>query len=201
LPALEEPIILAAVSWLSPLRLCAAAWVALLGYWLWAARDTRPTKSTEGVLLRMQHIVPLVFAFLLIFHGSDAYLVYGSWHRQPVVEYAGVAATVAGLLVMVWGRVHLGRYWSGMVTLKEGHRLIRTGPYAWVRHPLYSGLLLGAAGSALAAGTGDAAAGFVLLAAAYVVKLRREETLLTREFGEEYARFMREVPALVPFAF
>ena len=107
--------------------------------------------------------------------------------------------TVLGLLFTVWGRIHLGRYWSGMVTLKEGHRLIRTGPYALVRHPLYTGFLRGGAGSALAARTVDAAIGFALLLAAYLVKLRREETLLTREFGDEYLRFKREVPALVPF--
>jgi protein-S-isoprenylcysteine O-methyltransferase Ste14 len=184
---------------LSPLLLCRGAWLTWLAYWLWAARNTQATKSSEGVLGRLQHLVPLLIAFFLIFHSPTQNLVYGRWHDRQSLGYVGLALTVLGLLFTAWGRVHLGRYWSGMVTLKEGHRLIRTGPYALVRHPLYTGFLLAAAGSALAAETVDAAVGFALILVAYLVKLRREETLLTREFGDEYLRFKREVPALVPF--
>lgn len=186
---------------LSPIVLCAWAWIAWLAYWLWASRRVHATKSSEGVLSRMQHVIPLLVGFLLIFHSPAYSLVYGRWHHRPSIGYVGLAITVTGLLFTVWGRVHLGRYWSGMVTLKEGHRLVRTGPYAVVRHPLYAGFLVSAAGSALAAATGDAAVGLALLVVAYLAKLRREEALLTREFGDEYLRFKREVPALLPFAY
>jgi len=183
----------------SPLTLCIAAWITWLAYWLWAARNTQATKSSEGMLGRMQHLVPLLVGFVLIFHWPDHNLVLGRWHRQPLVGYVGLAMTVLGLLFTVWGRIHLGRYWSGMVTLKEGHRLIRTGPYALVRHPLYTGFLFAVAGTALASGTVDAAIGFAIILVAYLVKIWREEALLTKEFGDEYLRFQREVPALVPF--
>jgi protein-S-isoprenylcysteine O-methyltransferase Ste14 len=115
-----------------------------------------------------------------------------------VIEVLGTVLTILGLCFTVWARVHLGRYWSGIITLKQGHRLIRTGPYQLTRHPIYTGLLAAVLGTAIAASTGDAFVGFVVFTAAYVVKARREEALLTREFGDEYTRFKQEVPTLVP---
>src|SRR5437764_5836997 len=170
---------------LSPLSLNAWIWISWFVYWLAVAYFVQATKVSEGFLGRMQHIVPLAAGFVLIFHDPAHDLIYGRWHHSAGGAYAADALTAAGLLVAVWGRLHLGRYWSGMVTLKEGHRLIRTGPYWFVRHPLYTGFLAAALGSALAAGTGDAVAGSVIILAAYLIKLRREEALRTKDFGEE----------------
>jgi protein-S-isoprenylcysteine O-methyltransferase Ste14 len=186
---------------LAPIALCGWTWLAWTAYWLWAARGAAVTKTSEGYASRLQHVLPLVAGLLLILHGTDHHLLARAWHHSLVLAYTGVAMTAAGLAFMVWGRVHLGRNWSGMVTLKEGHRLIRTGPYAIVRHPLYTGILFAAAGSALAAGTGDALVGFAILVPAFLLKIHKEETLLTREFGDEYLRFKRQVPALVPLVY
>jgi len=183
----------------APVALCGWIWVVWFSYWLWAARNVQATKSSEGFASRLQHILPLAAGLALILHSPEHHLLLGPWHRNPAIAYAGVAITAAGLGFMVWSRLHLGRYWSGMVTLKEGHRLIRTGPYTIVRHPMYTGLLFAAAGSALAAGTGDALVGLVILVPAFLLKIHKEETLLTREFGDEYLHFKRDVPALVPF--
>jgi len=183
---------------LSPLSLNAWIWIVWFLYWLAAAYFVQATKASEGMLGRMQHLVPLLGGFALIFNDPAHPLIYGRWHHSAAGAYAADALTAAGLLIAVWGRLHLGRYWSGMVTLKEGHRLIRTGPYRFVRHPLYTGFIAAVLGSTLAAGTGDALAGFVVILIAYLIKLRREEALLTREFGDEYLRFKKEVPALVP---
>jgi protein-S-isoprenylcysteine O-methyltransferase Ste14 len=183
---------------LSPLALNAWTWISWFVCWVAAAFFARATKASEGWLGRMQHIVPLLAGFALIFQDPAHHLIYGRWHHNVTAAYAADALTAAGLLFSVWGRVHLGRYWSGTITLKEGHRLIRTGPYRFVRHPLYTGFITAVLGSALAAGTGDAAVGFVLILIAYVIKMRREEALLTKEFGDEYLRFKQEVRALVP---
>jgi protein-S-isoprenylcysteine O-methyltransferase Ste14 len=182
----------------SPLVLNAWLWAGWLAYWVGAAFFVNSTKSSEGFLGRAQHLAPLAVGFFLIFHDPTWTLLPGRWRHGGAAGYAADAVTAAGLLFAVWGRVHLGRYWSGIITLKEGHRLIRTGPYRLVRHPLYTGFLTGVVGAALAAGTADAALGTLVVLAAYVVKIRREEALLAREFGDEYARFRREVPALVP---
>jgi protein-S-isoprenylcysteine O-methyltransferase Ste14 len=186
---------------ISPLHLNAWFWWAWIAYWLLAALFAAKTKQAEGVLLRLAHIVPLYFGFFLIFHDRDYSLIHGRMYHNNGMSYIGNLLTVEGLLFTVWARVHLGKYWSGIITLKEGHRLIRTGPYQIVRHPIYTGILLGALGSALIAATGDAFVGLALMTVTLAMKARREEALLTGEFGDEYRQFRREVRALVPLVY
>lgn len=197
----EAAITIAQMPFLVPMALCGWAWIAWIIYWGWAGRRVQRAKWSEGIWARMQHILPLLAGFLLIFHTPRLVLVYGRWHHSPAIGYGGLGLTLAGLAFAIWARVHLGKYWSGTITLKEGHRLIRSGPYAIVRHPVYTGMILAAAGSALGSGTVDAAIGFVLVVLSLVFKSRREEMLLTREFGDEYLRFKREVPSIVPYIY
>jgi protein-S-isoprenylcysteine O-methyltransferase Ste14 len=117
------------------------------------------------------------------------------------VELAGLAITAGGLLFAVWARVHLGGNWSGIVTLKKDHELIRSGPYRFVRHPIYTGYLGGVLGAAIVAETGDAFIGFAIVLVALLFKMRREEAFLTGEFGEEYQAYKREAATLVPFIY
>ena len=105
----------------------------------------------------------------------------------------------AGLGFAVWARRCLGRNWSGIVTVKQGHELIRSGPYALVRHPIYTGLLLAILGTASAIGEWRGLIAFVLITAGFVLKLRIEEDFISETFGEQYARYRAEVPALIPF--
>jgi len=176
-------------------------WIVWGTGWIIASCFTQKTKKSEGILLRLQHLLPMAIGFVLIFGVFHRALIFGPLYSNEIAEVIGDCLTAGGLLFAVWARAHLGKYWSGIITLKEGHRLIRTGPYRLVRHPIYTGFLLGAFGSAITAGTGDAMIGFVIMASAYVIKIVREEAVLTSEFGEEYARFKKEVAALVPFVF
>ena len=91
----------------------------------------------------------------------------------------------------MWARVHLGRNWSGSVTVKEGHELIRSGPYRYVRHPIYTGLLAAVLGSAIASGTVRALLGLLIIAAALLRKLRVEERFMRETFPGEYQRYAR----------
>ncbi len=168
-------------------------WIAWAIYWLIAARNVQRTQVSEGAFVRLQHLVPLFLGFTLIFGRPGLSSELAGW--------VGVVITAIGLSFSVWGRIHLGRYWSGIITLKEGHRLIRTGPYRLVRHPLYTGFLTGALGSAITAGTAAASIGFLIMVGAYLIKIRREEALLSQQFGDEYQRFKQEVRALVPFVY
>jgi protein-S-isoprenylcysteine O-methyltransferase Ste14 len=122
------------------------------------------------------------------------------WPRAFGVYLLGLALLVAGLGVAVWARAYLGRNWSGTVSVKEGHELIRTGPYAYVRHPIYTGLLAAVLGTAIASGTVRAALGFLIILAALARKLRAEEVFMRETFPDEYPRYSAEVPALIPFA-
>ena len=185
------------VDWL---LLSGCAWVAWSTYWFIAARHVSRTRLSEGWLPRMQHLLPAAIGFVLIFHGGRM-LLHGRMYHGAWAAVLGLSMTVVGLLFAVWARVHLGRYWSGIITVKEDHQLIRSGPYRHVRHPVYSGFLLAVLGSAITAGTGDALAGFVLILLAYLVKMRREEAVLSREFGDQYLSFKKEVAALCPLIY
>ena len=171
-------------------------------YWIAISRSVNKTASSESALFRASHLIPLALGFILTFMP---HLIGLNRHYyiedNSFIEISGTVLTLIGLLFAVWGRRHLGKYWSGIITLKEGHMLIRTGPYRLVRHPLYTGFLGGALGSAVTAHTYEAAFGFWLILIAYIVKIHREERLLTQKFGDEYLSFKREVKTLIPFIF
>jgi protein-S-isoprenylcysteine O-methyltransferase Ste14 len=118
--------------------------------------------------------------------------------REEWIGWAGIALTWVGVALAIWARYCLGEYWSARVTLKEGHQLIRTGPYAFVRHPIYTGMLLASTGTALVAGESRGILAIVLLLAAHSRKAAREEALLTTEFGEKYAAYQRSTGFLFP---
>src|SRR5208282_2982414 len=107
--------------------------------------------------------------------------------------------TVAGLLFAVWARVHLGRNWSRSVTIKQDHELIATGPYAVVRHPIYTGILAGFLGMAIAISQVRGFIVLVLILLALWIKLRMEEQWMRSQFGETYATYARRTAALVPY--
>lgn len=116
-----------------------------------------------------------------------------------VTELTGTIITFLGLGFTVWARVHLGKNWSSMPAIKVGHELIRSGPYNIVRHPIYSGLLFGLAGTAIIIGELLAVVAFFLILFIFLWKIWTEEKYLLLEFGEVYAQYKREVPALIPF--
>jgi protein-S-isoprenylcysteine O-methyltransferase Ste14 len=90
--------------------------------------------------------------------------------------------------ITIWARVHLGQFWSARVTIKEGHELIQSGPYARVRHPIYSGILMALIGSALVVGEWRALLAVLMVFLAHLDKARREEKLLAEQFGEAFAQ-------------
>lgn len=176
------------------LRATMILWVIWGAYWLARAFGGARTTASESFLARVSHLLPLVLGFVLLYSGDHQ-------AANPVVGTFGVLCVAAGLVFAFWARGHLGKYWSGIITLKEGHRLIRTGPYRYARHPIYTGVLLAFFGSALVRGDPRGALAFVIVAVAFYVKSRREEKNLLAHFGDEYVRFQREVKALVPFVF
>jgi len=178
-----------------------ALWLAWCVYWLASARDVKRTARRESLGSRVGHIVPLVIAVLLL---AVPKLPFGSLSGRMLpatrlVFVVGLALVVVGLSFTIWARVYLGQNWSGIVTLKEDHELVRGGPYRWVRHPIYSGLLLAIAGSAVARGEWRGILALVIAFAALWRKLRLEERWLGEAFGNEYAKYRAEVAALIPF--
>ena len=99
----------------------------------------------------------------------------------------------------IWARFVIAGNWSDFVQVKQDHELIVDGPYRWVRHPIYTGLLLMFAGTALAVGEWRGALAVVVAAAAFWRKLKLEEAVMRHQFGDAYAEYAARVPALVPF--
>jgi protein-S-isoprenylcysteine O-methyltransferase Ste14 len=109
-----------------------------------------------------------------------------------------VALTWIGIATALWARYHLGQYWSARITLKGDHQLIRTGPYARMRHPIYSGIELAAIGSALAIDQWRCVIGVGLITLGYWIKARKEEAMLTAQFGDAFAEHCRHTGFLIP---
>ena len=184
------------------LGLFPAAWTTFAIYWGVSAGRVKRTKESEPRGARIVHLTLSFFAFALVFSPAFRTGLLG-WKLLPpgrMTFIVGAVILVAGLGFAVWARIHLGQNWSATVTLKEGHRLIRTGPYRLVRHPIYTGIITGLAGTAMALGELRGVIAVVLLTLVYLFKSRREERFMVKEFGDEYVRYRREVGALVPFA-
>ena len=189
-----------------PRAFFAIAWAVIWGAWLiswfvaafWANRTEKRVISWETVLYRL---IILAGAVLVTPWAARKLHMEQLWH----VGFAGAAAllllTLAGLLFTWWARLHLGRLWSGSITRKEDHRVIDTGPYAFVRHPIYTGVIFALFASSLAQATITSLAGAALIAIGLWMKARIEERFLTEELGADaYGAYRRRVPMLVPFA-
>jgi protein-S-isoprenylcysteine O-methyltransferase Ste14 len=177
-------------------------WGAWALYWLISAVGTKRTVQRESLVTRLAYVVPLLIGGVLLgAHRAHwpPWLALRLWPHSPTPARIGLALVVAGLVFAVWARVHLGRNWSGVVTVKEGHELIRSGPYALARHPIYTGLITAVLGTAMISATVRAALGLVIIAVALTAKSRIEERFMRQAFGDQYARYREQVPALVPF--
>jgi protein-S-isoprenylcysteine O-methyltransferase Ste14 len=177
-----------------------ALWLGWSACWTVASLAVKPSARREPMLSRLLHLVPLALAVLLLWGPQplDA-LRIRFVPAAPAIEWTGAALAAAGLLFTVWARVHLGTNWSGIVTVKQDHELVTSGPYAIVRHPIYSGLVLAFAGSAIVNGEWRGALAVALVAASLWRKLRLEERWMAERFGDDYARYRRRVRALVPY--
>jgi protein-S-isoprenylcysteine O-methyltransferase Ste14 len=176
-------------------------WLAWIAYWVISARGAKETERTESEAARFGYMLLLAVGAILVAVPSLPWGVLGGRFvdNSTATAISGVVLLVIGLAFSVWARVHLGANWSARVTVKRDHTLIRSGPYALVRHPIYTGLLVAIAGTALLIGEWRALVGFVFFAASFFVKLRREEEWMSELFGAEYAAYRSEVAAIIPF--
>jgi len=177
-----------------------AIWVAWLASWLLAARWTATTRSREPGVEQLRYGVPTCIGAILLFsHPHLLGPLLDRVYPEPVVlSWIAASFVLLGLAWTWWARIHLGRLWSANVAVKEGHSVVRTGPYRLTRHPIYSGLLLALLATAVLRDSWAAYVGWGLLVFAFVVKLRQEERLLLATLGPAYAQYRAEVPALLP---
>lgn len=181
------------------LKLC---WLILLAYWGVSALQAKPVTRTESRWKQLLvYWLPLLVAVLLL--GPGPWFGHG-WLREQFVPHSlpvytiGLLLCICGVVLAIWARWRLGRNWSGNVQIKQAHELITSGPYARVRHPIYSGLLLMFSGNALMVGDWRGVIAVLIVLASFWAKLRQEERFLAAHFGPAYADYAARTRMLIP---
>ena len=183
------------------LNIISDCWILFAVTWLLAALWTKQSVYQESRAQRLRYAIPIVLGGFLLAKGrrlSDP-LNHRVIPHVEALAWIGVVLCVAGLAFCIWARFTLGRNWSGVVTLKGGHELITRGPYALVRHPIYTGLIIMVVGTVVVLGhiAGIIAMPFIFVS--FWIKLRYEEKLMLQKFPDEYAAYQRRVKRLIPF--
>jgi protein-S-isoprenylcysteine O-methyltransferase Ste14 len=184
---------------LRPIDATNLIWLLWLLSWLAAANWSSRTEARVDVSRRLAHrLVTVVGAYLLFaLHWSGDIML---WDLASEAAWACAAVVLGGLGFTWWARIALGRLWSSGVTRKAGHEIISHGPYRFVRHPIYSGIILAVLATAVVRGTMVGWLGAVLIIIGLLIKARIEEQFLRAELGEaQYDAYAQRVPMVLPF--
>ena len=186
-----------------PSMLITALWIAWLVYWGVASFGVHAVRRQETISSGLSHKVPLMIGVALLAwpRFSPGWLHGRVLPRAPLIDWIGLALVAAGIVFSIWARRHLAGFWSSNVTLKQDHQLIRSGPYRYARHPIYTGLLLALLGTAISIGEWRGFLAVLLIAVAFLHKISIEEGFLTEAFPSDYPRYRAEVAALIPFLY
>jgi protein-S-isoprenylcysteine O-methyltransferase Ste14 len=181
------------------IRIC---WAILSLFWLVNAFVAKPVQERTSITGRLAHRIPVLAGCWLFIFGRRQGLLHAIILPESAGSaWLGCAMCVMGLAVAIWARWRLGGNWSSGVTFKQGHELVERGPYRFVRHPIYSALLLMLLGVTVRLGDLCALVAFGLCFLGFWIKLREEEALMLRHFPDQYPGYRARVKALVPFVF
>jgi len=195
--------LLIGVRYMPPLKIPMAVkaslvlWLLFSIYWAIAARQSKSTESSESLASRQLHVILVNGALLLLVLPIPG-LRWRFLFDSKVVIAIGLIIQLASIVLAVAARYYLGRNWSGEVRIANEHELMRSGPYRFVRHPIYSAILGMYIGTVLVSGEIHAPIAFVIVTLAYWRKIGLEERALHERFGAEFAAYCRETSALIP---
>lgn len=183
-----------------PLTLVRFCWAVLGLYWIVSALGTKKTAVNENSATRVTRLSILVLTLILLLSHrlSIGPLAHRFITNSPAVIWSGAGLTALGVALAIWARATLGRNWSDKVVLKVDHELICRGPYRYLRHPIYTGVLLAVAGSALTVGKWSGVVALLLLGTTYCLKALREEKLLATNFGEAFSDYKEQTGFFLP---
>ena len=191
------------LAWIRPtlrMSISAAVWILFVVYWSAAARNASPPVIQESRTSRAVHTRLLNASLLLLFLPVPGlrtrFLPLTTW-----IVGSGLGLQALGFAFAAWARRHLGRHWSGPVTVAADHQLVRSGPYRLIRHPIYSAMFAMYIGTSLVSGELHALVALAILVTAYWRKIPQEERALSKVFGGEYESYRRHTWALIPGLF
>jgi protein-S-isoprenylcysteine O-methyltransferase Ste14 len=187
------------VTW--PTVLFSLIWLTWVSSWIIASFWSGRTKSHVRTLDSWAYRLPILLGAILLMPPMERLLgARQLYSLGNAGTYVAAVIVVLGLSFVWWARIHLGRFWSNAITHKEDHRIIDTGPYGVVRHPIYTGQIIGLLTTGIAVGNWAAMLGGVLISFGEWQKARMEERFLTAELGADvYGPYCRRVPMIVPF--
>ncbi len=175
-------------------------WIMFLIYWLASAWRVKPVAEKQSLSSALAHRVPVALGWwMLAYPRFPPPMDFVVIPRTELAQLVGVLICVYGLFFTLWARRTLAGNWSSDVTFKQSHELIRTGPYQFVRHPIYTGLLIMSLGTAVEIGQLHCWLSIPITAIGFWIKLSQEERLLLRHFPDDYPAYQNQVKALVPF--
>jgi len=188
---------------MTPEHVILALWIIWAVSWMTASGWTKQTVKRAGGPREFAYRAVTFAGYVLLFGVISTHydVVYRLW-RTPTgnLGWAMAVLVAIGFAFCWWARIHLGPLWSSSVTHKNNHRVIDTGPYALVRHPIYTGILLSAFATAIFVGTPSSFLGATILTLGWYIKARLEERFLSEELGPDaYDAYAKRVPMLVPF--
>ena len=181
-------------------RICGRAWAIWALFWLAMSVFSKRNRRRETPLQRLEHIIPAVIGFMLLFNDGLRWplLARVIFPDVPVLMLFCVIITAFGLLFSVWARLALGSNWSGSVTIKADHQLIRRGPYRSIRHPIYTGMLTALLATAVTQQQLSGLLGFFIILFALYRKALREESFLSQEFGDAFTDHRQHTGMFLP---
>ncbi len=187
--------------------LIAFPWLLFLAYWLASRLYEAAARTSKRVVKRPPFLTgraPNIFLYialiLLFFDFGLTHTVLGVRFlpNGPIAATVGFAVCLAGILFAIWARMYLGGNWSGTPAIKKDQALVKTGPYAMVRNPIYTGITIGVVGSAISVGTVSGLIAIVCAVIFSVFRIATEERMLKEKFGKAYEEYCNEVKAFVP---
>jgi protein-S-isoprenylcysteine O-methyltransferase Ste14 len=177
----------------------AVLWLVWLVSWGVAARWSSRAEARPPVRQEWPYWALVVAGAVLVGANFSTGARGMLWMPFDTKEQILFVLALVGLGFTWWARIHLGTLWSGTVTRKAHHKVIKTGPYAIVRHPIYTGISLALIATVLLRPGPLGLIGVALIIVSFVIKYRLEEHFLMEELGPEYKAYRKTVAALVPF--
>ena len=181
------------------------SWAAFLLVWgvsaFFVKQDVRGGGWQRYWILRLVAAAIIIFAAVRLGRAGFSGIIFLSRNifMPPLaLDWAGAAFTAIGIGFAIWARVNLGRNWSSRPAVKEHHEFVMSGPYAYVRHPIYTGIMLAALGSALI-GTIIGIGMFVLISTMFALRMNKEEKIMLELFPAQYPEYQKHTKRLVPF--